>query len=272
MDKKIGFIGTGHMARALARGFLKTQTVTKEQLFGFDINEESAKKFVAQTGGTTVGTAKELVTGSDIVFLAVKPQQMSEVLRQLGALRAHGFNPLWITIAPGIPIHTYLKDIGNTARLVRVMPNTPCVVGEGVSGFCISEGTTPNDVKTVTDLLSTVGIALLFPERQLDAVAGLSGSGPAYIYIMIEALADGGVKMGLSRENALTLAAHTVQGTAKMVLSTDEHPASLKDKVCSPRGTTISGVHALEKGGFRNAIIDAVEAATKRSKEMGNEN
>ena len=271
MDKRIGFIGTGHMARALARGFLKTQSITKEQLFGYDIYPEAAQKFADQTGGTPKTCVKDLVTDSDVVFLAVKPQQMGEVLHTIGSLRALGLNPLWITIAPGIPLRTYLKEVGNTARLVRVMPNTPCLVGEGVSGFCVSEGVKPEDVKITTDLLSTVGTAIQFPERQLDAVAGLSGSGPAYVYMMIEAMADGGVKMGLSREHALQLAAHTMLGSAKMVLQTGDHPALLKDKVSSPRGTTISAIHALEQAGFRAALIGAVEAATLRSREMGAE-
>ena len=259
------------MARALARGFLKTQTITAQQLLGYDILPEAAQRFVDQTGGAQVGSIKDLVAGSDVVFLAVKPQQMGGVLHSLSALRASGFNPLWITIAPGIPSRTYLKEMGNTARLVRVMPNTPCLVGEGVSGFAISDGVKPEDVQLVTDLLATVGISIQVPERQLDAVAGLSGSGPAYVYMMIDALADGGVKMGLSRELAIQLAIHTVKGAAKMVLQTGEHPGVLKDKVCSPRGTTISGVHALERTGFRASLIGAVEAATLRSREMGEE-
>ena len=269
MDKRIGFIGTGHMARALARGFLKTQSITKDQLFGYDIRPESAQKFVDQTGATSVASIKDLVAGSDVVFLAVKPQQIAEVLRSVGALRANGFNPLWITVVAGISSKTYLKDLGNTVRLVRVMPNTPCLVGEGVSCFCVSEGVKPDDVKVATDLLETVGVAIQVPERQLDAVAGLSGGGPAYVYMMIEAMADGGVKMGLSRELALLLATHTVQGAAKMVLQTGDHPGLLKDKVCSPRGTTICAVHTLEQSGFRAALIGAVEAATLRSREMG---
>jgi pyrroline-5-carboxylate reductase len=271
MDKKIGFVGTGHMARALARGFLKTQIVTPKQLFGYDVKPEAGEQFTKQTGAAIVSSIKDLVTNSDIVVLAVKPQQMGEVLHNLGSLRAHGFNPLWITIAAGVPIQHYLKTIGNTARLIRVMPNTPCLVGQGVSGFCISEGATPEDVLLVTSLLSTVGIAIQFPERQLDAVAGLSGSGPGYVYMMAEALADGGVKMGLPREVAMQLAMHTISGAAKIMIETGDHPGVLKDKVCSPRGTTISGVYALEKNGFRAALIEAVEAATLRSREMGTE-
>ena len=271
MDKRIGFIGTGQMAQALARGFLKTQSVTKEQLFGHDIRPEAAQRFADQTGGMAMANLKDLVAGSEIVFLAVKPQQMTEVLHSIGLLRANGFNPLWITIAAGIPLKTYLKDMGSAVRLIRVMPNAPCLVGEGVSCFCVSEGVKPEDVKVATDLLETVGIAIQVPERQLDAVAGLSGSGPAYVFMMIEAMADGGVKMGLSRELALELAIHTVQGAAKVVLNTGDHPGLLKDKVCSPRGTTISAVHALEQSGFRAALIGAVEVATLRSRELGAE-
>ena len=271
MDKRIGFIGTGHMARALARGFLKTQSITKEQLFGHDIHPEAAQTFADQTGGTQKTCVKDLVAGVDVVFLAVKPQQMGEVLHSIGSLRALGLNPLWISIAPGIPIRTYLKEIGNTARLVRVMPNNPCLVGAGVCGFCVSEGTKPDDVTLTIDLLSTVGTAIQFPERQLDAVTGLSGSGPAYVYMMIEAMADGGVKMGLSREHALQLATHTVLGAAKVALHTGDHPGLLKDKVCSPRGTSISAIHSLEQAGFRASLIGAVQAATLRSREMGAE-
>jgi pyrroline-5-carboxylate reductase len=271
MDKRIGFIGTGHMARALSRGFIKTKTILPERLFGYDVKPEASQKFANQTGGTAMDSFEKLVSNSDVVFLAVKPQQMSEVLHSIAALRAHGFNPLWITIAPGIQIKTYLKDLGTSARLARVMPNTPCLVGEGVCGFCLSDGAKKDDAELALDLLSTVGLAIPFPERQLDAVAGLSGSGPAYVYMMIEAMADGGVKMGLSREQSLLLAAQTVLGAAKVVLQTGEHPDVLKDKVCSPRGTTISGVHSLERDGFRASVINAVEAATLRSREMGNE-
>ena len=271
MDKRIGFIGTGHMARALARGFLKTQSVSKEQIFGYDINPQAVQRFIDQTGALQKDSLKDLASGSDVVFLAVKPQQMGDVIHSIGSLRASGFNPLWITIAPGIPIRTYLKEIGNTARLVRVMPNTPCLVGEGVCGFCVSEGVKPDEVELTTNLLSTVGIAIQFPERQLDAVAGLSGSGPAYVFLMIEAMADGGVKMGLSREHALQLAAQTVLGAAKVLLQTGDHPGMLKDKVCSSRGTTISAIHTLERSGFRAALMSAVEAATLRSREMGTE-
>lgn len=271
MQKKIGFIGTGQMATSLASGFLKTQTVRPEQLFGYDLLSEASNRFAKITGGQAVASIAELVQLSEVVVLSVKPQQMHEVLHSLAAIRAHGSNRLWISIAPGIPITAYLKELGTTARLVRVMPNTPCNVGEGVCGYCVSEGATEDDAALAQNLLSTVGLAIRFPERQLDAVVGLSGSGPAYVYMMIEAMADGGVKMGLSRELSLKLSAQTVLGAAKMVIQTGEHPAILKDRVCSPRGTTISGVASLEKSSFRSAVIGAVESATLRSKELANE-
>ena len=269
MEKRIGFIGTGHMGRALARGLIRKQIVTKDKLFGYDSNPPASQKFVEQTGGKSLNSIRELVSQADVVYLAVKPQQMKEVLKSVASLRAGGYNPLWITVAAGIPIKTYLKDMGETARLVRVMPNSPCIVGEGVSGFTCSDGVGPEDAKLAMELLEAVGLAIQFPERQLDAVSGLSGSGSAFVYMMIESMADGGVKMGLSREHATQLAAQTVLGAAMVLLQTGEHPGMLKDKVCSPRGTTISGVHVLEQLGFRSSVISAVEASTLRSQELG---
>ncbi len=270
MTHSIGFIGTGQMATALAAGLTQTQTIPKDRLFGYDVNPEAVQHFAKATGAGVKNSIADLVAACQVVFLAVKPQQMGDVLHQLSVVHARSHaNPLWITIAAGMPIKAYLKDLGTSARLIRVMPNTACLVGEGVCGFCLSEGATEGDAELATSLLSTVGIALRFPERQLDAVTGLSGSGPAYVYMMIEAMADGAVKMGLARDVALQLAAKTVFGSAKVVLETGEHPAVLKDRVCSPRGTTISAVHTLEQHGFRDALISAVESATLRSKEMG---
>lgn len=262
------------MATALALGLVNTQMVKQENLYGFDASAAASERFAQITGAWISATMQELVMNSQVVFLAVKPQQMPEVLHELAAVHAKTkgqANPLWITIAAGLPIKSYLKDLGTAARLVRVMPNTACLVGEGASGFCVSEGASEEDVTLATGLLETVGIALRFPERQLDAVTGLSGSGPAFVYMMIEAMADGGVKMGLPRDVSLKLAAQTVLGSAKVVLQTGEHPGVLKDKVCSPRGTTISCVHTLESHGFRAALIDAVEVGTLRAREMGAE-
>ncbi len=268
MNKTIGFIGTGQMATALASGFLGTQTISASNLFGFDVFPAAAQAFAAKTGGTVCESIKELVEQAEVVVLSVKPQQLGDVLHELSTLHVRGRNPLWITIAAGVPIKPYLKELGVSARLVRVMPNTPCFVGGGASAFAVSEGATPEDVELTKTLFSTVGLAVQVPEYQLDAVTGLSGSGPAYVYMMIESLADGGVKMGLPRDLALKLAAQTVLGAASMVLKTGEHPAVLRDRVSSPRGTTIHGTSVLEQHGFRSAVIDAVEAATRRSIEL----
>ena len=272
MNQTIGFIGTGQMATALASGLIGTNTIEPSELFGFDIAPSAAQAFVSKTGGTALDSVKDLVAKSGIVILAVKPQQLGALLHDLSGIRARGgLNPLWITIAAGVPIKTYLKELGASARLVRVMPNTPCLVGAGMSAFAVSDGITPNDIELATMLFSTVGLVAQVPERQLDAVTGLSGGGPAYVYMMIQSLADGGVKMGLSRELALQLAAQTVLGSARMVLETKEHPAVLRDRVSSPRGTTIYATHVLERHGFRAALIEAVEAATRRSRELAAE-
>jgi pyrroline-5-carboxylate reductase len=272
MNKNIGFIGTGQMATALATGLIGTRTLEPSKLFGFDVAPAAAQTFASKTGGTVVGSLGELVAQTEIVILAVKPQQLGDLLHQLSGLRTHGsLNPLWITIAAGVPIKTYLKELGASARLVRVMSNTPALVGCGMSAFAVSDGATTDDIELTKTRLSTIGLVAQLPERQLNAGTGLSGSGPAYVYMMIESLADGGVKMGLSRSLALQLAAQTVLGAARMVLETGEHPAVLRDRVSSPRGTTIYGTHALERNGFRAAVIDAVETAARRSNELADE-
>jgi pyrroline-5-carboxylate reductase len=177
---------------------------------------------------------------------------------------------LVVSVAAGIPLAAIASGLGPGPRLVRVMPNTPCLIGQGASAYCLGPGATAADGELVGRLLSAVGRAYVVPEKLLDAVTGLSGSGPAFVYVMIEALSDGGVRMGLPRDVATTLAAQTVRGAAEMVLASGEHPAVLKDRVASPGGTTIAGLQALESGAVRAALIAAVEAATRRSVELGN--
>jgi pyrroline-5-carboxylate reductase len=266
IKQKIGMIGTGQMATALAKGFLGSNLVAGAQLWGADPVGEARERFVQATGARIAQNNRELAGEVDVVFLAVKPQQMAAVCQELrGALTGK----LAVSIAAGVTLGRLAELLGADVRLVRVMPNTPCLVGQGASAFCLGREATAADAALVEQLLGAVGKAYQVEERLMDAVTGLSGSGPAFVYIMIEALSDGGVRMGLPRTVASALAAQTVLGAAQMVVETGEHPAVLKDRVASPGGTTIAGLQALEDGGLRSALIAAVEAATQRSRELG---
>jgi pyrroline-5-carboxylate reductase len=267
IQQRIGFIGAGQMATALAQGFLKAGLADGKNILAADPLLEARQRFTAAT--TVAATADNgLVAGeADVIFLSVKPQQVAKVLSELRG-RIDG-QKLVVSIAAGVPIAALSRGLGSAVRLVRVMPNTPCLVGLGACAYCLGETATADDAKLVEQLLSAVGIALRVEEKLLDAVTGLSGSGPAFVYMVIEALSDGGVRMGLPRAAATALAAQTVRGAAEMVLSTHEHPAVLKDRVASPGGTTIAGLQALEEGGLRAALMAAVEAATRRSVELG---
>ena len=217
---------------------------------------------------TPLADNRQVAEAADILLLAVKPQQVAAVAEQLGGRLDS--SKLLVSIAAGVRLRK-LAELLQTERLVRVMPNTPCLVGCGASGYSLGSGATAADAELVRQLLESVGKAfLLSDEKLLDAVTGLSGSGPAFIYIIIEALSDGGVRMGLARDVASALAAQTVRGAAEMVLRTGEHPAALKDRVTSPGGTTIAGLQALDVGGIRASLMAAVEAATRRSAELGN--
>lgn len=266
-QKRVGFIGAGKMATALARGLCQAGFTSPQQIVASDVYAAARKSFAAQSGGQTVESNVEVAAHSDILVLAVKPQQFRQVLEELRD--EIGPQHLVISIAAGIPLATMAATLGADRRLVRVMPNTPCLVGASASAYCLGGAATRDDALLTTKLLEAVGLAFELPEHQLDAVTGLSGSGPAFVCLVIEALSDGGVKMGLPRETALKLAAQTVLGTARMVLETGQHPASLKDAVASPAGTTIAGLHELERGALRGCLINAVEAATLRSRELG---
>jgi pyrroline-5-carboxylate reductase len=225
------------------------------------------ESFTTGTGGNAMADNGAVLAGSDVIVLAVKPQHLPGVLKEIakGAEARH----LFVSIAAGVPLSAMTSVLGQAARVVRVMPNTPCLVGAGATAFTRGPKATDEDAALVERLFSTIGIAMEVPESLLDAVTGLSGSGPAYVFQVIEALSDGGVRCGLPRNVATRLAAQTVLGAAKMVLDTGEHPAALKDGVASPGGTTIAGLHELERGALRGALINAVEAATNRSQELG---
>ena len=245
-EVSIGFIGAGQMATALARGFVRANVIGSDRIIACDVNPDTAKKFVTETGAAIAPNISAVADKSTLVFLAVKPQHMAAVLDEL----KHSLTDLHlvVSIAAGIALKRLSDGLGPACRAIRVMPNTPCLIGAGASAFARGATATADDAALVLRLLSTTGVALEVPERLLDAVTGLSGSGPAYVYQFIEGLSDGGVGMGLPRDIATRLAAQTVLGAAQMVLSTGQHTGVLTDAVTSPGGTTIAGLHALERG------------------------
>ncbi len=260
-------IGAGQMATALGQGFVQSGLVPAENLVASDPISEALERFSNATGGKTTGGNARVVEQSDVIFLAVKPQQIMAAITPLrGKI---GPAKLIVSIAAGVRMAALAGVLGEDVRLVRVMPNTPCLVGRGACGFSLGEKATDDDAGLVEELLGAVGIAFRVDEKLLDAVTGLSGSGPAFVYTVVEALSDGGVRMGLPRNIATALAAQTVRGAGEMVIATGEHPGVLKDRVTSPGGTTIAGIQVLEEEGLRAALIAAVEAATERSIELG---
>jgi pyrroline-5-carboxylate reductase len=264
--KRLAVIGSGNMAEALVRGVLRAGLFAPDAIAASDVVEARLGFFREQFGIATDTDNAAVAAKADLILLAVKPQVMGEVLQSLaGAVDRQ----LVISIAAGIPTYYIEGRFPRPVRVVRVMPNTPALVLEGASALCAGSHATADDLAVARTLFEAVGRAVVLDESALDAVTGLSGSGPAYVFVAIEALADAGVRVGLSRDVAQLLAAQTVLGSAKMVLETGRHPAALKDMVASPGGTTIAGLHALEAGGLRAALMNAVEAATVRSRELG---
>ncbi len=266
IDKAITFLGGGNMANALIKGLIRagtppsriTATVRREEK---RLELEAAHGIRA--GFDNVAAARD----AEVVVLAVKPQALDKLLTQIAPVIDH--RKLVISIAAGVPIAALERRLGAGARIVRAMPNTPALVGLGATAISGGEHATEEDLALAAKVFDSVGITTALDENLLDAVTGLSGSGPAYIFLIIEALSDAGVKVGLSRHVALKLAAQTVLGSAHLLLETKAHPGTLKDQVTSPGGTAIAGLHTLEAGGLRTTLIDAVEAATRRAKELG---
>ena len=269
LDLNIGFIGAGKMASALARGFVRASLCMPENILASDVLETSRESFTKDTGARTVAFNPDVVRFARVIFLAVKPGQISEILSEIVTYLTD--QHLIISIAAGVTLDTLRKNLFDGIRIVRVMPNTPALVGCSASGYALGEYATQEDSQLVHRLLSSVGLAFQVKESLLDAVTGLSGSGPAYAYLMIEALSDGGVAAGLPRDVAIQCAAQTLLGAAKMVLETRLHPGTLKDMVTSPGGTTIEGLHELEKAGVRGALMNAVIAATQKSIKLGSQ-
>jgi pyrroline-5-carboxylate reductase len=264
---RIGFLGTGKMATALAKGWLKAGLVAAEHICGSDPSAEARAAFERATGAFVSDKNGDVVRRAELLVLAVKPQSMPGLLTEIAP--AIGNQHLIVSIAAGVSLAQIAAAVGPNRRLVRVMPNTPALVGSSASAYSSGGAASASDLQTVERFLGSVGRAIQVPEKLLDAVTGLSGSGPAYAFVMIEALSDGGVRMGLPREVATLLAAQTLLGAAQMVLETGLHPGVLKDQVTSPGGTTIAGLHALERGSLRASLMDAVQAATERARELG---
>ena len=267
ISQTLGFLGAGQMATALASGWVKAGQLDPSRVLASDPLAPSREAFRLATGIEAGTSNTDVASKSNVLILAVKPQMLPVLLAEVGiSIRS---DALVISIAAGVKLQKLAEQMPTKPRLIRVMPNTPALVGSSASAYSLGPTATAEDASLVKGLFEAVGVAFEVPEKLLDAVTGLSGSGPAFAYVFIEALADGGVKMGLPRDVALKLAAQTVLGAAKMVLETGQHPGQLKDAVASPGGTTIAGLHALELGAFRAAAMNAVEAAAKRSQELG---
>lgn len=266
MSERIGLIGIGAMGSALLKGLLDGG-VPPEQIVAYDTFETKLVAVADKYGIEASPDVRGVAESATVIFIAVKPQDMKALLKEMGPSMRDG--QLVVSIAAGVTIHDIEKRIEREVGVIRVMPNTPCLVGEGAIALSAGKYVSDDEMKMVVSWLETLGFVRVVPEKLMDAVTGLSGSGPAYVYMMIEALSDGGVLAGMPRSLASELAAQTVLGAAKMVLETGEHPAVLREMVTSPGGTSAAGLLQLEEGGVRAAVIKAVRAAAERSKELG---
>jgi len=263
----LGFIGGGNMGGALIKGLTAAGRPRPDQILVHDVDRDRLRDLESSYGVKAVDSLTDLVATATIVVLAVKPQVMNRVLTELKGRLPH--RPLIISIAAGVAIDTIARGLGEDLPIVRVMPNTPALVQESASALARNAAVSDHQMEQALKLFEAVGVAVAVEEKLMDAVTGLSGSGPAYVLQFVESLIDGGVLMGLPRPIARKLVVQTVFGTARMILETGRHPAELKDMITSPGGTTISGLQVLEAAGLRGAIMDAVEAATLRSRELG---
>jgi pyrroline-5-carboxylate reductase len=263
----IGFIGAGNMAEAMIRGLVRGGHVPANRIAASGPRKERLDELAKEYGIDVTTHNREVAQRCGLVVFSVKPQILDKVLREVGDQLKPG--TLVVSICAGVDTATIEDAVPDGVRVIRAMPNTPALVGAGATAIAAGKHASEADLATAKALFDAVGITVVLDETHLDAVTGLSGSGPAYIFLILEALADAGVKVGLSRRNAQRLAAQTVMGSAKLLLDTDEHPGKLKDMVTSPGGTAIAGLHTLEEGGLRTTLINAVETATKRARELG---
>lgn len=263
---KLGFIGTGNMASAIMGGIIKNQIIPANEIIGADVMEAGRKRVKEQFGIQVTADNHEVVRNSDVVILSVKPQFYAEVIAEIkDDVRE---DQIIITIAPGKTLAWLKEQFGKNVKIVRTMPNTPALVGEGMTAACPNEYMTKEEITYVLTLLESFGRVEIIPERLMDTVVSVSGSSPAYVFMFIEAMADAAVSGGMPRAQAYQFAAQAVLGSAKMVLETGKHPGELKDMVCSPAGTTIEAVRVLEEKGFRSSVIEAMKTCEEISKNM----
>ncbi|HPR36938.1 MAG TPA: pyrroline-5-carboxylate reductase [Spirochaetota bacterium] len=259
-DFRIGIIGTGNMGCAIITGISKG--ISPALIKAYDTDSDKLKGIADKTGIRIADSIEDLITGSDLIIISVKPDITLKV-----AQRLTDYSGIILSVAAGVKLET-LQKITGTKKLIRAMPNTPALSGCGMTVISAADNVTKEETTTVMRILENTGRVLLMEEKHMNAVTAISGSGPAYVFTFIQALADAGVKMGLTRDNALLLAGQTIFGSAKMFLDKMENPIMLRDKVASPGGTTIQALHSLEKAGFNGIIIDAVESAFNRAKEL----
>jgi pyrroline-5-carboxylate reductase len=266
-EKKIGIIGTGNMGESLISGLIYAKSSVPKNIICSDVRKERLKSVKEAYGVATTTNNIDVVKSSEIVIYAVKPQIMASTLKETAAHL--DMSKVIISIAAGVPLAAIESCLNKDLRLIRVMPNIAASVKEGAAAIAPGKHASKGDLKVAKAIFDSVGKSIIIEEEFMDAITGLSGNGPAYIFLIVDALADAGVKMGLSREDALLLSTQSVLGAAKLLLETGEHPGRLKDKVTSPGGTAIAALHTIEEGGLRTTLINAVEVGTRRSKELG---
>ena len=267
LTEKIGVIGAGKIGSAIVRGMIKAGLVTKNHVMASDVSDTLREAIAKELDIKVTPDNGKLCDFADVVILAVKPQIVDPVAKEIA--KTLGKSKLLISVAAGVPISRIEAALEKGARVVRVMPNIPCVVGAGAAGYAGGTNAGAHDLEICGSIVNSFGVGLAVEEKYLDAVTGLSGSGPAYVFLFMEALADGGVQVGLTRDVALKLAMQTVYGAARMALESTKHLGELKDEVTSPGGTTIAGLYALEQKGFKGAVMEAIVNATRRSQELG---
>ena len=263
---KLGFIGTGNMASAIMGGIIKNNVIPAEEIIGADLFAPGRERVQKEYGINVTADNKEVAQKAETIILSVKPQFYESVIADIKDVVTD--KQIIITIAPGKTLAWLAEQFGKDVKIVRTMPNTPAMVGEGMTAVCPNEHLTEDEIAYVKSLLESFSRAEIVPERLMDVVTAVSGSSPAYVFMLIEAMADAAVSGGMPRKQAYQFAAQAVLGSAKMVLETGKHPAELKDMVCSPAGTTIEAVKVLEEKGFRAAVMDAMEACVNKSKSM----